>query len=94
MAHIRQYVVPHMDHEPWYDLVWDAMSSMAGQTIIKIAYGIDVQPKNDPYIEAAEEALKAFAFGSTTRAGMFDTFPICTSLHIPSLFLFSYRSID
>ena len=53
MAHIRQYVVPHMDHEPWYDLVWDAMSSMAGQTIIKIAYGIDVQPKNDPYIEAA-----------------------------------------
>ena len=42
---------------------------MAAQTIIKIAYGIDVQSQDDPYIDSAEEALEAMAFGTTARAG-------------------------
>lgn len=53
---------------------------MAGQTIIKIAYGIDVQQKDDPYVDAAEDVLKAVAFGSTGRAGLVDTFPMLALL--------------
>ena len=55
----------------------DGYHSMAAQIIIKIAYGIDVQSQDDPYIDSAEEALEAMAFGTTARAGFFDAFPIC-----------------
>lgn len=50
---------------------------MTGQTIFEVAYGIDVQPKNDPYIGSAEESLKAMTLGCTPGAGLFDTFPFC-----------------
>ena len=53
--------------------------SMAGQIIIKIAYGIDMQPKDDPYVDGAEDAMKAFAFGSTPQAELLDTLPLRTS---------------
>ena len=61
--------------------------SMAGQTIIKIAYGIDVQQKDDPYVDAAEDVLKAVAFGSTGRAGLVDTFPMRAFFNLVYLLL-------
>ncbi|ETW78616.1 cytochrome P450 monooxygenase 3 [Heterobasidion irregulare TC 32-1] len=53
---------------------------MTGQTIFEVAYGIDVQPKNDPYIGSAEESLKAMTLGCTPGAGIFDTFPFLAKL--------------
>ncbi|KAI0258892.1 cytochrome P450 [Gloeopeniophorella convolvens] len=57
---------------------------MAGQTILSIAYGIDVSPENDPYVASAEETLKAMALGSTNEAFLYDTIPWLK--HIPSWF--------
>ena len=50
---------------------------MAGQVIMSIAYGIDAQPKDDPYVEGAEMMMKAFAAGSTQEAALLDTIPWC-----------------
>ncbi|ETW79020.1 cytochrome P450 monooxygenase 71 [Heterobasidion irregulare TC 32-1] len=52
---------------------------MAGRTILEIAYGIEAQPRNDPYINIVEKAIKAMTVGATQRARVFDTFPICTA---------------
>ena len=52
---------------------------MAGRTILEIAYGIEVQPRNDPYINIVEKAVEAMTFGNTQRARVFDTFLICTA---------------
>jgi hypothetical protein len=48
---------------------------MAGQVIMSIAYGIDVQPENDPYVQGAEKMMKAFAAGSTKEAAILDAIP-------------------
>ncbi|THH14926.1 hypothetical protein EW146_g5474 [Bondarzewia mesenterica] len=48
---------------------------MTGRIILEITYGIKVQPHGDPYIDAAERALEGKAFGSTTRAGLYDILP-------------------
>lgn len=50
---------------------------MAGRTILEIVYGIEVQPRNDPYINIVEKAIEAMTFGGTQRARVFDAFPIC-----------------
>ena len=50
---------------------------MAGQVIMAIAYGIDVLPENDPYVEGAENMMKAFAAGSTQEAAILDAIPWC-----------------
>jgi hypothetical protein len=51
--------------------------SMAGQVIMSIAYGIDAQSENDPYVEGAEKMMKAFAAGSTQEAQLLDAIPWC-----------------
>ena len=50
---------------------------MAGQVIMSIAYGIDVLPENDPYVEGAEKMMKAFSAGSTQEAALLDSMPWC-----------------
>jgi hypothetical protein len=55
---------------------------MAGQVIMSIAYGIDVLPENDPYVEGAEKMMKAFAAGSTQEAALLDAMPWCTCCRI------------
>ena len=50
---------------------------MAGQVIMSIAYGIDVQPENDPYVQGADMMMKAFAAGSTQEAAILDAMPWC-----------------
>ena len=50
---------------------------MAGQVILSIAYGIDVLPENDPYVEDAENVLRGAAFGTTMEALLLDLIPWC-----------------
>lgn len=44
---------------------------------MEIAYGIDVRPKDDPYILVAEHAVESIS--ATTNAGSYlvDVLPIC-----------------
>ncbi len=46
---------------------------MAGQIILSVAYGINVRPEGDPFVEEAENVLHALQIGSTTEATLFDT---------------------
>ena len=59
--------------------------SMAGQIILSVAYGIDVRPEGDPYVENAENVLRALQLGSTYEATIFDTITWCNTLPLPSL---------
>ena len=51
---------------------------MTGQVVMSIAYGINVQLENDPYVEGAEKMLKALSAGSTQEAAILDAIPWCT----------------
>ncbi|KAI0258889.1 cytochrome P450 [Gloeopeniophorella convolvens] len=57
---------------------------MAGQIILSIAYGINVNPENDSYVASAEETLKAIALASTNEAFLFNSIPGLK--HIPGWF--------
>ncbi|CDO75710.1 hypothetical protein BN946_scf184493.g8 [Trametes cinnabarina] len=57
---------------------------MAGSLILGVAYGIDVQPKNDPYIATAETALHAMSKAGNAGAYLVDYMPFLK--HIPSWF--------
>jgi hypothetical protein len=58
---------------------------MAGQIILSVAYGIDVRPEGDPYVENAENVLRALQLGSTHEATIFDTITWRNSLPLPPL---------
>ena len=60
-----------------------AGDSMAGQIILSVAYGIDVRPEGDPYVENAESVLRALQLGSTHEATIFDTITWCNTLSLP-----------
>lgn len=48
---------------------------MAGTIILGIAYGIKVQPHDDPYIGTVEKGLQASAAVTEPRAQIFDLLP-------------------
>ncbi|KAF5338850.1 hypothetical protein D9758_015574 [Tetrapyrgos nigripes] len=48
---------------------------LAASTILGIAYGLDVQPVNDPYVEAAENALESLGLGIAPGAFLVETIP-------------------
>ncbi|KAF8219321.1 cytochrome P450 [Tricholoma matsutake] len=48
---------------------------MAGETIISIAYGVDVLPKDDPYIATAEEGVHTLLLAAVPGAFLVDTLP-------------------
>ncbi|KAF5364723.1 hypothetical protein D9757_012497 [Collybiopsis confluens] len=47
----------------------------AASTIIGIAYGVDVQEDNDPYVEAAERALESLGLGIAPGAFLVESIP-------------------
>ena len=51
-------------------------SRMAGETIISVTYGIDVLPKNDPYIATAENAIQPLFIAAIPGTFLVDTFPL------------------
>jgi len=55
---------------------------MTGAVIVRIAYGIDVQAEDDPYIHIAEEAIQAASATSTPGKYLVDTLPILK--YVPS----------
>ncbi|EIM84324.1 cytochrome P450 [Stereum hirsutum FP-91666 SS1] len=57
---------------------------MAGAIILGIAYGIKVQPHDDPYVETVEKGLQAAAAVSEPHAQLFDLLPCL--VHVPSWF--------
>ncbi len=60
-------------------------NSMAGSLILGVAYGIDVQPKDDPYIATAETALHAMSMAGNAGAYLVDYIPIRELLFSSSL---------
>ncbi|KAI0033060.1 cytochrome P450 [Vararia minispora EC-137] len=48
---------------------------MAGQVILRIAYGIDVLAQNDPFVALAEKALHAIMLATSFSGSMFDMLP-------------------
>ena len=48
---------------------------MAGETIISIAYGLDVLPKDDPYVTTAEKGVHPLIVAGVPGAFLVDTFP-------------------
>jgi hypothetical protein len=57
---------------------------MAGQVILRIAYGIDVQQQNDPFVALAEQALHSVTLASSLGGGIFDMVPFRAYLSFPS----------
>ena len=58
--------------------------SLFSATIMKIAYDIDVQESNDPYILVAEEAIKGMHVASIPGSFLVDLFPMLK--FVPSWF--------
>ena len=58
--------------------------SLFSATIMKVAYGIDVQESDDPYILVAEEAVKGMHQAALPGAFLVDLFPMLR--FVPSWF--------
>lgn len=69
---------------------------MTGAIILSIAFGIEVQSKDDPHVETAEQGLGAISIGTSVPAAMFDFIPICGFIicPLPSLVPVFYFLID
>ncbi|KAI0259756.1 cytochrome P450 [Gloeopeniophorella convolvens] len=66
------------------DNVSGHLRHLAGQTILSIAYGIDVLPEGDPHIAAAEQIGDVSSLASESRAMLFDQIPWL--VYMPSWF--------
>ncbi|RDB17474.1 hypothetical protein Hypma_001603 [Hypsizygus marmoreus] len=54
----------------------DHLPYLSGETIVSIAYGIDVLPENDPYIMASEKGMQPVRAAGVPGAFLVDTFPL------------------
>ncbi|KAH9941412.1 cytochrome P450 [Amylocystis lapponica] len=60
------------------------ISHMAGAIILEVTYGLDIKPKNDPFIETAERASHALCAAANSGAYLVDSIPILK--YLPSWF--------
>ncbi|KAJ7748917.1 cytochrome P450 [Mycena metata] len=60
------------------------IKQMAGETILSITYGIDVLPKDDPYMALAEETVKVGVMAIAPGKFLVDSIPMLK--HIPDWF--------
>ncbi|KAJ6504480.1 cytochrome P450 [Mycena vulgaris] len=58
------------------DNVMEHLSHMAGDIIMSVAYGINVLPENDPYIELAKEAVHTLVIASVPGRFLVDALPV------------------
>jgi len=49
---------------------------MAGETIMSVAYGIEVQPKDDIYIETAEKGVRSLFVAAVPGTFLVDSIPL------------------
>ncbi|KAJ7483475.1 cytochrome P450 [Mycena latifolia] len=61
-------------HDP--DAFMGHLRHMAGEVIMSAAYGIDVLPKNDPYVTLAEHAVQSLVFAVVPGRFLVDSIPI------------------
>ena len=61
---------------------------MAAEIIMRLAYGIEVQPKNDPYVDIADSGIRAIEASTNAGSYLVDSFPACECHYCP------LRSID
>ncbi|KAJ7810955.1 cytochrome P450 [Mycena olivaceomarginata] len=54
----------------------DHLKQMAGEVIISVTYGINVQPADDPYVALAEEAIKSLSYARVPGRFIVDSIPI------------------
>ncbi|KAF9457683.1 cytochrome P450 [Collybia nuda] len=73
--------------DPGVDGLIGHLRHMAGGTIISIAYGIEVLPENDPYIEGAESAIKPLVTAGVPGTFLVDAFPFLK--YVPDWFPFA-----
>jgi hypothetical protein len=64
-----------------------SMFSMAGMVILSTAYGIDVQPEDDPYVDISEKAMVGLAATVNRGSYLVDSLPLSV-VHPPSFHLF------
>jgi hypothetical protein len=57
---------------------------MAAKNVLGLAYGIDVKPKNDPYVELAERAMNSVSEAGRPGGYLVDFLP-CLK-YVPSWF--------
>jgi hypothetical protein len=57
---------------------------MAGETIMSLSYGIDIQPKDDPYIQTSTEGVHPLMAAGVPGAFLVDTLPVLK--YVPSWF--------
>lgn len=55
------------------------MTRTTGSTILSIAYGIDVREEGDPYVDAAEEVMRAVSETIGPGSFLVNVFPLCKS---------------
>ena len=48
---------------------------MAGETIMSIAYGLEIQPDDDPYVKTAEQGVRPLMAAAIPGAFLVDAFP-------------------
>lgn len=48
---------------------------MAAETILSTTYGLEIQPKDDPYIRMAEHGVEGFAVAGIPGTFLVDSFP-------------------
>lgn len=71
MQHLRQYVIKSfITPSP------NLHCSSAGSTTMSITYGIDILPKDDPYIDVAEKAVAALSIATIPGKFLVDQFSI------------------
>ncbi|CAA7268859.1 unnamed protein product [Cyclocybe aegerita] len=66
------------------DDILSELRQMAGETIMSITYGLDVQPENDPYIEIAEKGVQILMQAGVPGAFLVDGIPLLK--YVPSWF--------
>lgn len=57
---------------------------MAGATILSIAFGIQTQEENDPYIEISEEGARSVIIAAVPGAFLVDSIPLLK--YVPAWF--------
>jgi hypothetical protein len=60
---------------------------MVGETIVSVAYGLDVLPKDDPYIETAQRAVRPLLIAVVPGAFLVDAIPVLK--YVPEWFPFA-----
>lgn len=77
LFHLQQFAV-----RIYHNLLLIYIFSMSGEIIMSITYGIEVQPKDDPYIITAQRAVYSLATGVVPGGFLVNSFPALK--HMPA----------